>query len=116
MSGNIPDSGDLYDMFKDPDGPDKTDLLDKNPEDSTVDVPIDDATTNYTKDDYPKHKPLISLSKEPIFGISTLSNPKVVDADDDPPTKQPDLDKIPEDAPIEAIGDLKILPNIYATE
>lgn len=106
MAGDIPETGDLYDMFKNPDD-----------DSMEADAPIDDATTNYTKDEIPKHQPLVSLSKEPIIGFTTPSKPKVVEADDDyiPDKNEPDLDQIPEDPPAELDEDFSILPNIYAT-
>lgn len=82
MAGDIPESSDLYDLFK-------------NPNNESMEGPTDDATTNYTLEP-PKHAPLVSLSKEPIFGYTTPIKPKNVDADIDDsmpvPEANPKLD------------------------
>ena len=54
MAGEIPESGDMDDLFKNKNNPDANGDLDDGPE--------DDVTTNYTKDEPPRHKPLPKLS------------------------------------------------------
>lgn len=113
MAGDIPETGDLYDMFK-------------NPNDKSMETPndddaptADDATTAYTIDPPKKHAPLISISKEPIYGYTTPMKPKNLDVDDTEVETEPDLGQIPENPPYppteDVMEDLTILPNIYAS-
>lgn len=67
MAGEIPDSGDLTDMFSKNKSPNATA--------TTGDQP-DDATTNYTKmDDLPRLPSYPQISKEPIYGLSEVKVP-----------------------------------------
>jgi len=79
MAGEIPDTADLSDLFAKKNDPANATATD--------DLGVDDATTNYTKDE-PSLKPLQKLqslkkiSLEPIFKPQEFKNPDSIDADD----------------------------------
>ena len=83
-------------------------------------------TTNYTKEDPPRHKPLPKLSQEPIYGPPDFGKPaNSVDANDENPPESLDIDipfsdlpQIPEEEPVrqeedEDNAEDSYLPEIY---
>lgn len=109
MAGEIPDSGDL------------TDLFDKNKNPNATATDNDDAATNYTRDDIPKLPHYPQVSQEPVFLRPEDKVPQDIDADENDvevEESEPELDLIPEEedpAPYEDDQeDLEVhLPNIY---
>ena len=108
MAGEIPDRGDMADLFG----------KDKNPNATAMDG--DDTATNYTREDLPKLPGYPQISQEPIFKAPDDKVPQDLEADEDNVEVEDDnddLDQIPEEEdlnPYEEQEEVEsYLPNIY---